>query len=149
LDDFEPGPETPRCDFIYHALHLLLLRLHLHQKLERLGNAGVVRDIHPIPPQAQQAQKQIGLAVLQPLIDVLQYQVFCDQTIGELDTAVKVLTIAGVNASLKFTPVGETGKELFQLFAENSPKRWGGEAILKIDRKYAVFTSSLVMCDVH
>ncbi|EGO01913.1 hypothetical protein SERLA73DRAFT_177538, partial [Serpula lacrymans var. lacrymans S7.3] len=59
---------TTMCDLIYSLLCALLLGMHTHKKLQRIGHAGVA---HVLP------QGSSSYTLLQPIIDLLQYQVFC------------------------------------------------------------------------
>lgn len=123
-----------KCDLIYHALHALLLRIHSHTKSSRLGKAGVFvlpGVAVPSPPP-----------LLQPVIDLLQYQVFCDRVKKEVDKVVRGLTRAGVPTKLRFEPIGEVGSELIQLFETNDQKKLGGEVVLLINDRLAFYRFS-------
>jgi mediator of RNA polymerase II transcription subunit 17 len=124
------------CDLIYSCLHALLLRRHGYLKLRRLdgpaviGTVGAV-EIHDVPP------------LLQPIIDLLQYRVFCDRIKFEFDKAVGALSVAGIQSALRFDPVGETGHQLIQSFGENNATVIGGEVVLRIENRYVFsFTGS-------
>ncbi|KAG6890572.1 hypothetical protein C0992_000580 [Termitomyces sp. T32_za158] len=115
-----------KCNLIYFALHALLLRRHGFFQAQRLGTIGVggiARDNSPPPP------------ILQPIIDLLQYQVFCARTKLELKKMVAALSLVGIQASLHFNPIGETGRQLVQLLESSGGKVIGGEAILRIDNR--------------
>ncbi|KAF9457004.1 subunit 17 of mediator complex-domain-containing protein, partial [Collybia nuda] len=126
--DLEMGKE--KCDLIYFSLYALLLRRHWYMKLRRLGSTGTNRLILPetaqIPP------------ILRPIIDLLQYQVFCERIKYEMDKMVTALLKVGVPAKLRFHPVGETGRELIQIFNEDGSNVVGGEAVLTIDDRHVV-----------
>ena len=119
------------CDLIYSSLHALLLRRHGYLKLRRLGGpgvsgtAGTVETPH-VPP------------LLQPIIDLLQYRVFCDRIKSEFDKAARALSMVGILSTLRFHPVGETGRQLIRSFGENNAKVIGGEAVLRIENRYVV-----------
>lgn len=130
----QTGNETTaaKCDLIASILHAFLLRLHSHLKSQRLGTTGVVRAAGqttrpPLPPP-----------LLQPIIDLLQYQVFCERVKTEVDRVAKVLSAAGVPTSLRFNFVGETGKDLIGLLNEDNSQKTGGEAVLRIDDRCAL-----------
>ena len=116
------------CDLIVSILHAFLLRMHSHSKTQRLGSSGVVRapgpsTIRPPPP------------LLQPIIDLLQYQGFCERVKTEVHRMVKALSIAGVPCGLRINYVGESGRELVKLLDEDGTQKIGGEAILRIDNR--------------
>ncbi|KAG1752739.1 subunit 17 of mediator complex-domain-containing protein [Suillus paluster] len=109
------------CNLIYFALQGLLLSLHASQKSQRLSSGNTH---HPpsIPNKAP---------LLQPIIDLLQYQVFCHRIKVELDKMVSALLKAGIPSSLRFDAVGESGHQLVEhLVADQTPRRIGGEALL-------------------
>lgn len=81
--------------------------------------------------------------LLQPIIDLLQYQVFCERVKAEVDRMERALDVAGVPSSLRFNAVGESGKELVKLLDEVSVQKIGGEAVLRIDDRYACFCCRL------
>lgn len=75
--------------------------------------------------------------LLQPIIDLLQYQVFCERVKSEINKMMGVLSKAGVTSTLRFDAVGESGKELLRLLDEDGS--WsvvGGEAVLRIEKRY-------------
>lgn len=53
---------------------------------------------------------------------------------------VAALSSVGIQASLRFNPIGETGRQLVQLLESSHGKVIGGEAVLRIDNRY-VFSS--------
>ncbi|KAJ7591048.1 subunit 17 of mediator complex-domain-containing protein [Mycena floridula] len=115
-----------KCDIIYHVLHALLLRRHLFLKSQRLAGGGTLRpDL--LPP-----------LVLQPIIDLLQYEVFCERVHFELDSVLRALKKASVPCALRFNAVGEAGKELVAFFVEINRRPMGGEAVLRIDDRHTV-----------
>ena len=115
------------CDLIYSSLHALLLRRHGYLKLRRLGGSGVstacIGETYAPP-------------LLQPVIDLLQYRVFCERVKLEFDKAVKALSTVGILSTLRFNPVGETGYQLIQSFGEDNAKVIGGDAVLRIENRY-------------
>jgi len=119
---------SAKCDLIASLLHAFLLRVHLHLKTQRLGTSGVVRATGPFnmrPP-----------LLLQPIIDLLQYQVFCERVKAEVDRMERALGVAGVPSGLRFNTIGESGKALVKLLNEDNAQKIGGEAILRIDDRY-------------
>lgn len=118
------------CDLIYAMLQALLLTIHAGDKSKRVSPSGSER-----PPGIVNIQPPSEL--LQPVIDLLQYQQFCAKIKAELDKMVSALAHAGVLCTLRFHPVGETGQSLQRrLTGENALKRIGGEALLRIDERY-------------
>ncbi|KAG5732390.1 Mediator of RNA polymerase II transcription subunit 17 [Termitomyces sp. T112] len=118
-----------KCNLIYFALHALLLRRHGFLQAQRLGTmsvGGVTKDNLYPPP------------VLQPIIDILQYQVFCERIKVEIDKMISALSVAGIQSSLRFNPVGEIGRQLVQLFDNNDGQVIGGEAVLRIDDRHTI-----------
>ena len=125
------GPQTLSaiCDLIHATLQALLLNMHASDKSKRVLAPGSER-----PPIVVNTQPPPEL--LQPVIDLLQYQQFCVRIKAELDKMVSALAHAGVPSTLRFHPVGETGQSLQRrLTGENVLKRVGGEALLRIDER--------------
>ncbi|KZT12461.1 uncharacterized protein LAESUDRAFT_638864 [Laetiporus sulphureus 93-53] len=125
--------ESAKCDLIYASLHVLLLRAHAVLKAERLKRTGVSRVPgvqHPFQPPP----------ILQPVIDMLQYQVFCDHIYAEIDRKVRALQHAGVPTRQHFEAVGGSGEEFLKHFSENKPRPIGGEALIRIDDWQVVHT---------
>lgn len=115
------------CDLVYHGLHVLLLRRHSFLKMQRLKPA---REANPtdgprVPP------------VLQPIIGLLQYQVFCRRIKLELDKVTQALAVVSIISSLRFTPVGETGQDLLDLADKGESRLMSGEALIRIDNRCA------------
>ncbi|KAH7887696.1 subunit 17 of mediator complex-domain-containing protein [Phlebopus sp. FC_14] len=124
------------CDLIYHILQALLLSLHDIRKSQRIATAFV----RPQPSAASPPRSDL----LQPIIDLLQYQRFCDRIKAELDRMISSLQRAGVPCTLRFDPVGEAGENLqHRLTADDALKTIGGEALLRIyDRQTLRLTFS-------
>ncbi|KAJ6536623.1 subunit 17 of mediator complex-domain-containing protein [Mycena sp. CBHHK59/15] len=94
-----------KCDFIYHTLHALLLRMHGYVKQQRLGTAGIFRT----PGVTETFQPPL---LLRPVIDLLQYEVFCERIKSELHSIAGALTAAGIPSHLRFESIGGTGQGL-------------------------------------
>ncbi|KAG6828400.1 hypothetical protein H0H92_008142 [Tricholoma furcatifolium] len=115
-----------KCNLIYFALHALLLRRHAFLQAQRLDPATFNHTSrnHPhVPP------------LLRPIIDLLQYQVFCDRVKAEIDKMVTALSAVGIPSSLRFDSVGETGRQLVDYLLKNGDMAIGGEAVLRIDER--------------
>ncbi|KIJ70515.1 hypothetical protein HYDPIDRAFT_172315 [Hydnomerulius pinastri MD-312] len=115
------------CDLIYYMLQALLLGMHAAEKSKRISTTGSAR---PQPTTTPSPRSDL----LQPIIDLLQYQQFCVRIKTELDKMVSALHRAGVPCTLRFDPVGEAGQNLQRrLTADDALRRVGGEALLRID----------------
>ncbi|THH19874.1 hypothetical protein EW146_g1392 [Bondarzewia mesenterica] len=114
-----------KCDLIYSLLHILLLKVHTHNKNRRLSGASMRTTLGPFMSSAA--------VVLQPVIDLLQYQVFCERIHGEMSHIVTALRNVGVATKFHFNFVGENGEEVVRLLSEGDASRIGGEAIIRID----------------
>ena len=77
-------------------------------------------------------------SVLQPIIDLLQYQVFCERIKSEMTKIVGALRHAGVATKFHFNAVGENGDELVQLLSVNGKGHIGGEATVRVDDRFAL-----------
>ncbi|KAK1236632.1 hypothetical protein PQX77_000184 [Marasmius sp. AFHP31] len=119
-----------KCDFIYHYLLALLLRRHTYQKRRRLGMNGSSQSVGGVDQHAP--------LVLQPVIDILQYQVFCRRIRSELDDVCSSLNKAGISTTLRFSAVEEIGKELVKFVSESNSRGIGGEATLRVDDRYTI-----------
>ncbi|KAF8450286.1 subunit 17 of mediator complex-domain-containing protein [Boletus edulis BED1] len=131
LRDTSCGPQTlsATCDLIHAMLQTLLLAMHAGDKSKRVSAPGSERPSAVVNPQSSSE-------LLQPVIDLLQYQQFCVRIKTELDKMVSALTRAGVPCTLRFHPVGEIGQSLQRrLTGEDVLKKVGGEALLRIDER--------------
>jgi mediator of RNA polymerase II transcription subunit 17, fungi type len=88
--------------------------------------------------QAQPFALPLPPPILQPIIDFLQYEVFCGRVKVELDRAVEALEKAGVRSTLRFEPIGDNGQQIVQLLEEHTRRKLSGEAVLRIDNRYVV-----------
>ena len=117
------------CDLVYSSLHVLLLRAHAYRKKTRLKLTGASRLAEPKTLVASRAM------ILQPIIDIVQYHVFCDRVRRVLKDTSAGLAKIGVDSTLRFDVIGESGHDILMLLAEdaNTRSRIGGEAVLRID----------------
>jgi len=74
--------------------------------------------------------------ILQPIIDLLQYQVFCERVKFEVDKITRALSAAGISSVLRFSAVGEVGQDLVKLLDEGSTTYISGEAVLRVDDRF-------------
>jgi len=112
------------CELIYHVLHVLLLRKH---------HAAIKKTTTTI---GTSKTPQKGPLLLQPIIDVLRYQVFCENIHSELRRVITSLKAAGMPAKLTFTAVGDSGERLVALLSEREERNVVGEAVIRIDNRY-------------
>ena len=133
------SPHDETCDLIYWLLHALLLRRHGSLKRRRLDGAGVIGSAETphVPP------------MLQPILDLLQYRVFCDRIKSEIDVVVRALSAAGIPSTLRFEPLGETGSHLVQSFDDNVVNVVGGEAVLRVDSRYVGYDGDNIDRPTH
>lgn len=73
--------------------------------------------------------------MLQPIIDLIQYQAFLARIKVELNRAVERLRKASVEAEVQFRGIGESGSAIVNGLVQGK-ERVGGEAILRIDVRY-------------
>ncbi|OCH94116.1 hypothetical protein OBBRIDRAFT_852282 [Obba rivulosa] len=118
-----------KCDIILATLRILLLRVHASAKARRLGRAGLSRTGPPNPAATQ---------ILQPIIDLLQYEVFCDRVQVELQKVATALQQAGISTKYRFEPVCEGGSELVALLQSEKRGPMSGEALLRIDDRHTL-----------
>lgn len=131
LPSVSPMVSHAKCDFIYYALQALLLRMHGYVKRQRLGTVGIFR----VPSAAETFQLPL---LLRPVIDLLQYEVFCERLKAEIHAMLGALTAVGIPATLRFEPIGGTGFGLVDLLDKNDDKAIGGEAVLRLDNQHTV-----------
>ena len=119
------------CELIYHVLRVLLLHAHNHANVDKLVPQTKAPEIHP--------------STLQPIIDILQYRVFCERVEMELRKAVNALNSVGIPSTLSFTSVGEAGQLLVSLLSGSGKRVVGGEAIIRMDN-WCVYQTFLEPC---
>ena len=117
------------CHLIYYGLQILLLRRHAFLKAQRLGQAHEPANASRVPP------------ILQPIIDLLQYQIFFGRVKVELDKVTESLVTAGIASGLRFTPVGETGQDLANVLDNGDRSLMSGEALIWIDNQYETLSA--------
>ena len=116
------------CDFIYASLHALLLRLHSHTKTFRLSLSGAMRAAGITKPPTSPS-------LLEPITDILHYQVFCARIKKAFDKSLVALEIVGIPASIRFNPIGESGRSLLAWFSQSPKSRIHGECILRFGQR--------------
>jgi mediator of RNA polymerase II transcription subunit 17 len=122
--------DSAKCDLIYSALHLLLLRSHAYAKAQRLANTAIVRpNDAPLPV--------LSPGVLQPILDMLQYEVFCKRVKAEVQKMAYALQEVGISAKVRFSAIGDTGEQMLRMLelADEGQRKVTGEVILRIDRR--------------
>lgn len=119
------------CDLIAATLRVLLLRVHSYLRNERIRRTGSIRTAAQ-PPILQPPP------VLQPIIDLLQYEGFCERVRGELERIVDALRRAGVPTKIHFEAMAGSGEEFLKLVTETRPKPMGGEVRVRIDNRYVL-----------
>lgn len=120
------------CDLIFATLHVLLLRAHTFLKQHRIGRATTLRNT----PAQQQQQPVNPPPLLLPIVELLQYRVFCDRVHVEIGRLADGLRAAGVPVKLRATKVGENGEQLVAMLTKtDGPQTLGGETHLRIDNR--------------
>ncbi|KAI0677611.1 subunit 17 of mediator complex-domain-containing protein [Trametes maxima] len=131
------GLTDPVCDLVYSTLHILLLRAHTASKTHRLGRASIFRPGGSAQPAPQPPP------LLQPIIDLLQYQEFWERVRDEIERVAAALRLAGVAARVHYDPVADSGEALVASLQDEKPHPIGGEALLRIDDRHTLrFTTS-------
>ena len=99
-------------------------------KNQRLGQTGLYRPTPPSPAL------QPSPRVLQPVVDLLQYHVFCNRVHAEVYKVVHGLRAAGIPVKCRVNRVGENGEQLIRMLTSTEgPQRVGGETLLRIDNR--------------
>lgn len=121
-----------KCDLIYDFLHLLLLREHSHRRLTRIA----------VPETAPKLRADVAfpsllptLALLQPVIDILQYEYFCVRVKAEMSKTIQILRRAGIPVKFHFDAVGEDGAGVLDSLISGGNGRIGGITIIRIDNR--------------
>ncbi|PCH41031.1 hypothetical protein WOLCODRAFT_88978 [Wolfiporia cocos MD-104 SS10] len=131
LDD---SSDAAICDLIFSSLHVLLLRAHALLRTERLMRTSSHRT------QAQSAARQSPVVppILQPVIDMLMYQDFCERVKSEVGRFVAGLQAAGVRTGLQFTAVGGSGEEFVRNLRTERPRPIEGQALIRVDNRHTL-----------
>jgi len=125
------GPDRAKCDLIYHALFVLLIRTHIYHKSRRLSE----RRPHEV---------QVTPRLLHPVVDLLQYMSFCERIRDEMSAVVRSLRAAGVPTKFRFHAVGDNCDNLLtDLAVVDMTTKIGGDVTIRIDDRY-VSRSQLV-----
>lgn len=132
MDNSDMGTYGTTCDLVFSTLHLLLLRTHSFVKSRRLGRAGVVRASLLEPEQSPPL-------ILQPVIDMLQYEAFCDRVTHEIDKVVQGLYRSGVPTKVHFRGIGDSGSQLVSLLQKDEQIKVGGECLVRIEQRYKLY----------
>ena len=120
-----------KCDLIYDFLHLLLLREHSHRRLTRIGAS----ETAPKLRADMTFPSALTLALLQPIIDLLQYEYFCVRVKAEMNRTVQVLRRAVVPVKFHFDAVGEDGAGVLESLISGGNGRIAGITIIRIDNR--------------
>lgn len=99
----------------------------MHTKTQRLGRTDTPGSSQPVSP-----------LTLQPIVDMLQYQVFCYRVQAEIDKIVRALSDAGIATKFYFNAVGESGEELVAQLQPQNQLKLTGDCLLRIDNQYVL-----------
>jgi mediator of RNA polymerase II transcription subunit 17, fungi type len=124
-----------KCDLIYNLLHLLLLREHTHRRLIRIGAPEASLPKPHVDPAFPLAPTPFTQALLQLVIDLLQYESFCIRVKAEMNKVVQILRRGGVPVKFHFDAVGENSSEVVESLIGNGPGRIGGVTVIRIDNR--------------
>ncbi|SRR6266404_5408132 len=120
-----------KCDLVYDFLHILLLREHSYRRLTRIG----VSEASNLRADVAFLSVYPTLALLQPVVDLLQYEYFCVRVKAEMCKIVRVLRRAGVPVKFHFDAVGEDGAGVLESLISGITGRIGGITIVRIDNR--------------
>jgi mediator of RNA polymerase II transcription subunit 17 len=120
-----------KCDLIYDFLYHLLLREHSHKRLTRMGAS----ETAPKLRADMTFPSVLTLALLQPVIDLLQYEYFCVRVKAEMNKTVQVLRRAGVPVKFHFDAVGEDGAGVLESLISGGNGRIAGITVIRIDNR--------------
>ena len=127
-----------RCDLIYNFLHLLLLREHSRRRLARIG-ASEASFPRPHTDQASPPTSiQSTVALLQPVIDLLQYELLCTRVKAEMNNTVQILRRAGVPVKFHFDAVGEDSSGVLDSLIDTGTGHISGVTTIRIDNRRVV-----------
>lgn len=131
-DDLPHGPEHlgARCDLIYATLQLLLVRAHARQKTRRWAASG---------SSGQQSTRAATPLILRPLLDIIQYEAFCQRVQTEVNSVARILSSAAIHTRVRLSGLGENSLSVLRMLSDvEDAGRIGGEVILRIDHRYAI-----------
>jgi hypothetical protein len=133
-----PEPIAARCDLIHATLQLLLVRAHARAKTRRWAAAGSqsaeTRAARGTPPP-----------ILRPLIDLIQYETFCERVRAEVNRVSHALASADIRARVRFSGLGDSSASVLRMVSDvDDGGRIGGEVVLRIDRRYAPPSASFI-----
>lgn len=127
-----------RCDLIYNFLHLLLLREHSRRRLTRIG-APEASSSRPHTDQALPLTSiQSTVALLQPVIDLLQYELLCIRVRAEMNNIVQILRRVGVPVKFHFDAVGEDSTGVLESLIGTGTGHVSGVTTIRIDNRRVV-----------
>jgi mediator of RNA polymerase II transcription subunit 17, fungi type len=124
-----------KCDLIYNFLHLLLLREHSRRRLARIGATDVPMSRTHTDPLSLPASIQPTVALLQPVIDLLQYEFFCVRVKVEMYKIVQILRRAGVPVKFHFDTVGEDSTGILESLIGSGSGHISGVTTIRIDNR--------------
>lgn len=139
----DPDPiGRAKCDLIYSFLHLLLLREHSRRRLTRIGAPDALQakphpDLAFAPTSIQPAP-----ALLQPVIDLLQYELFCVRVKAEMNRIVQILRRAGVPVMFYFDAVGEDSAGVLESLIGSGTGHISGVTTIRIDNRQVTQTNN-------
>ncbi|KAF8505758.1 subunit 17 of mediator complex-domain-containing protein [Russula emetica] len=124
-----------RCDLIYSFLHLLLLREHSRRRLTRIG-APEASFSRPHTDQAfPLTSTQSTVALLQPVLDLLQYELLCTRVKAEMNNTAQILRRAGVPVKFHFDAVGEDSSGVLDSLIDTGTGHISGVTTIRIDNR--------------
>ncbi|HEV7738671.1 MAG TPA: hypothetical protein VGO47_15020, partial [Chlamydiales bacterium] len=106
------------CDLIHTSLVVLLLRAHRFTRHQRLTLPSV---------NSGAKQRMFSPQLLLPVVNTLQYKLFCERVKIELLAVGQTLTQAGIPNKIRFKGVGEAGIQLVDLLRGEERVRIGGD----------------------
>lgn len=124
-----------KCDLIYNVLHLLLLREHSCRRLARTGATEASTLRSHTDPAFPPTSIQSTVPLLQPVIDLLQYEFFCVRVKAEMNKIVQILRRAGVPVKFHFDTVGEDGTGILESLVDGGTGYISGATAIRIDNR--------------
>ena len=125
------------CDLIFSTLRVLLLRAHAYHKARRLGLHS--RTVGPPIGQSVAGSKgqamDVPPVILRPIVEVLQYHVFCSRIESELQAGAAGLRSIGVPVSVRFNSTSDNGRQTLDAIVGDAQAKLEGEAVLRIDNR--------------